>query len=179
MNDTASPRPAGFVSRLLALSIDAVVITVVLALGNWISTIIASMVRLSAPSWVERQGRGVAVGVWVAFVILYEVVSWSGFGRTLGKALMGLRVVTRDGERVGVLRAFARVFGYVVAAIPLYAGFAWVIVDERRRGWHDFIAGTHVLYAPGRFALGRRTGSAPGTPTSDLGSEIGESARAV
>jgi uncharacterized RDD family membrane protein YckC len=34
-----------------------------------------------------------------------------------------------------------------IAAFPLYLGFAWILVDNRRQGWQDKIGGTHVVYA--------------------------------
>jgi hypothetical protein len=39
-----------------------------------------------------------------------------------------------------------RIVGYVLSAIALYLGFLWVAVDARQRGWHDYLAGTQVVY---------------------------------
>jgi uncharacterized RDD family membrane protein YckC len=30
--------------------------------------------------------------------------------------------------------------------IPLFLGFFWILIDDRRQGWHDKIAGTCVVY---------------------------------
>ena len=59
---------------------------------------------------------------------------------------MGLRVVTVKGERVKPLRAVFRYLGYILAALPLFLGFAWILVDDRRQGWHDKLSGTYVIY---------------------------------
>jgi uncharacterized RDD family membrane protein YckC len=37
------------------------------------------------------------------------------------------------------------VLGYYLALLPLGAGFLWVMIDKKRRGWHDHIAGTIVV----------------------------------
>jgi uncharacterized RDD family membrane protein YckC len=34
------------------------------------------------------------------------------------------------------------------AIVPLFAGFLPVLIDERRRGLHDMLARTVVLYEP-------------------------------
>ena len=67
-------------------------------------------------------------------------------GQTLGMILMGLRVVTIEGRRLTVWRAIIRFIGYIIAALPFFLGFAWILVDNRRQGWHDKIAGTYVAY---------------------------------
>jgi uncharacterized RDD family membrane protein YckC len=35
-------------------------------------------------------------------------------------------------------------FGLLLAIVPCFAGFAPVLVDSRRRGIHDWLAGTTV-----------------------------------
>jgi uncharacterized RDD family membrane protein YckC len=58
----------------------------------------------------------------------------------------GLRVVrSADGGRVGLQRAMLRLVGFLLAAIPLEIGLVWAAFDERKRGWHDMVAGTVVI----------------------------------
>lgn len=59
---------------------------------------------------------------------------------------MGLRVVRMDGSKLSPWLAFVRVVGYIISAIPLYLGFLWIFVDDRRQAWHDKLAGTCVIY---------------------------------
>ena len=44
--------------------------------------------------------------------------------------------------------ALLRLAGLTLAAIPLFAGFLPILVDDRRRGVHDMLAGTVVVTAP-------------------------------
>jgi uncharacterized RDD family membrane protein YckC len=44
-------------------------------------------------------------------------------------------------------RAIRRVGGFVLALLPFGAGFLPVLFDPQRRGLHDRIAGTVVLWA--------------------------------
>jgi len=80
------------------------------------------------------------------WIFLYAWVSWSVAGQTLGKLLLGLRIVTPSGGRIGWVRALRRIVGWFIALIPFGLGFAWIVVSPTRRGWHDYIAGTCVVY---------------------------------
>jgi uncharacterized RDD family membrane protein YckC len=61
---------------------------------------------------------------------------------------MGVRVVcARSGEPVSVRAAIVRLGGMVLAAIPLFAGFLLILVDDRRRGLQDRLARTVVRYS--------------------------------
>jgi uncharacterized RDD family membrane protein YckC len=67
--------------------------------------------------------------------------------------LMEIRVMGPSGEPPGVARSIVRLVGLGLAILPLFAGFLPVLVDDRRRGLHDFLAGTVVVHAwPGAVA---------------------------
>jgi len=150
---------AGFVSRLLAFLIDVVLLTVVLgaalsaglSLVTTVNTLLGlnyfftTVLGFSSVS-VEEVRAGVGSLLSAVAVVGYPLLFWVLTGQTPGKMVLGLRVVTLDGGRVSLGRAILRLVGYVLAALPLYAGFAWIIVDNRRQGLHDKIAGTCVVY---------------------------------
>jgi uncharacterized RDD family membrane protein YckC len=60
---------------------------------------------------------------------------------------MQIRVVTADGSRLRPGRALVRCVGVLLAALPLFAGFVLILLDERRRGFQDRFAGTLVIEA--------------------------------
>jgi uncharacterized RDD family membrane protein YckC len=77
---------------------------------------------------------------------LYFGLLWSRRGASFGQELLGLEVRRQvDGTRISFWRGCLRVFGYVVAAAPGYIGFIFVLLDPRKQGWHDKIAGTVVV----------------------------------
>ena len=139
---------AGFVSRLLAISIDiAIVAGADLAAGAAIQ-----LVHLLLPSWIWLTSAIPAaieavIGI-LPFVYFFTTVAVSG--QTVGKGLMGLRVVRVDGRRLGIVRTLVRTVAYFVSLIPLFAGFLWVLVDGDRRAWHDHIAGSRVVFDHGK-----------------------------
>ncbi len=103
-------------------------------------------------TWSELGGGlGLAVLGWTfASVIglLYFPFFWARGGATPGMKVAGIRVVAdRDGSRIGWGTAILRLIGWWVSAAVFYLGFVWILVDSRRRGWHDLIAGTCVISA--------------------------------
>jgi uncharacterized RDD family membrane protein YckC len=166
VNPEPPEEPAGFASRAVAFVTDAVIFGVSHALLAW--TIVQIAALLARPSFGERLGPWVVTIGGVVVAVAYSVVSWTWFGRTPGKALLGLAVTTEEGARPGVLRSLARFLGYLLSTIPLGAGFLWILVDDHRRGWHDHLAGTQVVYRPGARAAQRTAlDTVSGTPGSD------------
>jgi uncharacterized RDD family membrane protein YckC len=80
------------------------------------------------------------------FMGVYYVFFWSLTGQTPGKMIFGVRVVSVDGGRVSIWQSIRRFVGYLISFI-LYLGYLWILVDDRRQGWHDKIANTLVVYA--------------------------------
>ena len=88
-------------------------------------------------------------GLVLAFFVVslgYFPYFWVRGGQTPGMVVFGLKVVMdRDGGPVTVGPAILRLNGYSIDALVFYVGFAWILIDSRRRGWHDLIAGTVVI----------------------------------
>jgi uncharacterized RDD family membrane protein YckC len=146
----ARPAPyAGVVTRAVALVIDvvtvnAIALVVSVVMGLVLSTLIPGKQSLDLPTVLA------SATAWIVFLGGYFVGFWALVGRTPGMRLMGLELVTTAGGTVGPARAVARVAGMVLAAIPLGAGFLLSLVDDRRQGLQDKLAGTVVLYASPR-----------------------------
>ena len=79
----------------------------------------------------------------------YFVTFWSATGQTPGDRVMGILVISADGERrLRPRRSVVRLVGMVLAALPCFAGYLLILVDDRRRGLHDRLARTVVVYVP-------------------------------
>jgi len=135
---------AGVATRAVALAIDVAVAQVIVFAGGAILALVGSLV---ADVRLDTLGKLLAAVAWIAVVGTYFVLFWSTAGQTPGMRLMGLRVMTRRGGHPGVARSVVRVIGLGLAIVPLFLGFLPVLVDARRRGLPDFLAGTVVLYA--------------------------------
>jgi len=145
---SADEKPyAGLVTRTVALAMDAVALTVGFAVASSVVGLILSLFTA-----VEVTSPGAVVGVaggWTLVVVSYFVLFWTLTGATPGMRLMRMQVVDGRGVPPGLGRSALRVVGAVLAAIPFFAGYLLVLVDDRRRGLHDMIAGTVVVYATG------------------------------
>jgi uncharacterized RDD family membrane protein YckC len=154
--ETASPKTAGFFSRMVAFLLDIFLLTVVGLVSGVVIFLILHFFRIGQILDFLRTQLGIdnLVGQYVALinpalfliVLVYFVFFWTFLGQTPGKALLGLRIVRRDGRRLSVWRSFVRYVAYWVSAIPLFLGFIWILFDRRHEGWHDKIAGTNVIY---------------------------------
>ena len=150
---------AGIATRAVALAIDVVIAQVILLFGGAVLALVASLV---GGFHLDTLAKFLAAVAWVAVVGFYFVLFWSTAGQTPGMRLMALRVMTAAGVHPGVTRSIVRLVGLGLAIVPLFAGFLPVLFDERRRGLHDLLAGTVVVYA------GREPLPAPGPATAPV-----------
>jgi uncharacterized RDD family membrane protein YckC len=150
---------AGFISRLVAFVIDITIISAVIMFATWfISTTLEMLqVKLFLNTLIQSHGGSdilseypflpiVASVTSLLFIISYHVFFWYTVGQTPGKAIMGIRIVPLRGGRIPLWRAFLRYFAYTISALTLGLGFLWILIDDRRMGWHDKIARTCVIY---------------------------------
>jgi uncharacterized RDD family membrane protein YckC len=67
-------------------------------------------------------------------------------GQTPGMRFLGIRVQYHGSNEVPFWPAVWRVLAIPLAIIPFGLGFLAILVSPQRRGWHDLIAGTEVIY---------------------------------
>jgi len=84
--------------------------------------------------------------LFLAMLIGYPILSWAFWGgATVGKKLMAVKIVDKDGSPVSLKKAVIRFFSYIPSLAVLLLGFLWIIWDKEKQGWHDKIAGTKVV----------------------------------
>ena len=133
---------AGGVTRLAAFIIDALIVTASMRGTSWLLGAMATTLRRFAPP-VDLSELVIAFVPIAA--LLYNVSFWWLTGQTPGKWLLGIKVVPMEGGRLKLGQAMLRCFAYLLSALPFYLGFLWML-GPRRRGWHDKIADTEVVY---------------------------------
>lgn len=159
-----SPAPvddvAGIVTRAVAAVIDLLVVMAIL--GGLL--LVAAGLRFAwsplsfrwpAPSWAQS----LAIGA--LFAAAYLTVAWSTSGRTVGAGILGLRVLSARGARLGWSRATLR----AVFCVVLPIGLLWAAVSRHRRSVQDAVLRTVVVYDWSDDA-GMRRPAAPGFGTS-------------
>ena len=85
----------------------------------------------------------ILIGSWE---FLYFGGSWAASGKTPGMALLGLRVVNRDGSDLDPWRGFVRAPALGVTMLTFGLGFVGVVVGRENRGLQDVIVGSVVVY---------------------------------
>ena len=139
---------AGFISRLIAFGIDIAIITIILLVMTWLVNAVLTLFKLDQITGMETILKLAWSGVIaLLFSASYFIFFWTLAGQTPGKTLMGLRIVTTDGQSLSFGRSVRRFLGYIVSIFAMWIGFLWILLDNRRQGWHDKIAGTLVIYA--------------------------------
>jgi uncharacterized RDD family membrane protein YckC len=143
----ASSAPyVGLVTRLLAFSLDALIVNAAALVVGAAVGLALSMVSLpDALRALLVAVGGVAYVLWSAG---FFIVFWSTTGQTPGNRLLRIRVLASGGGRLKPRRALLRFVGLTLAALPLMLGYLMILFDDRRRGLHDVLARSVVVEAP-------------------------------
>lgn len=146
-------RYAGFFVRAAAFVIDGAILSafgVLLAMAGY-SGLRAGMLAIGASTTIEPDETlySLLTAAWFAMAAVYFTVLHRTYGQTIGKSLLGLRVHTIDLGELGYARSLFRTLCYAASSSFLGFGFLLVALTPRKRGWHDFLAGTCVVRLAG------------------------------
>jgi uncharacterized RDD family membrane protein YckC len=142
--ETGTAPYAGVATRALGLAIDVLLAQIVFLTGAALVGLVASLVGELRPAWLVAV---LAAAAWLVVSGAYFVLFWAAAGQTPGMRLLRLRVLDGRGRPPGLTRSVVRFFGLLLAIVPLFAGFLPALFDARRRGLHDLLARTVVVYA--------------------------------
>lgn len=69
------------------------------------------------------------------------------FGSSVGKRMFGIKVVKADGGQPGCITGvlLREIIGRFISSFTFMLGYIWIILDDKRQGWHDKIAETYVI----------------------------------
>jgi uncharacterized RDD family membrane protein YckC len=136
---------AGAVTRAVAFALDVALLQAAVFLaGAGVALIVGAFGDPSidvdlGTILAATSGDLLALGTYLASF-------WTLTGQTPGMRALGIGVETVNGERLKLRRAVLRLFGMLLAAAPLFAGFLLILVTDRRQGLQDLIARTVVRY---------------------------------
>jgi uncharacterized RDD family membrane protein YckC len=137
---------AGAVSRLVAFALDGLIVNLSFSALAALAALIVSAFS-GNPDGVSNVALALGTVAWIGLGSFYLVFFWSLAGQTPGMDFFGIRLGP-PGFRLPLRRSLRRLAGIVLAVIPLGLGFLGILLDERRRGWPDRLAGVDVLYEP-------------------------------
>lgn len=134
---------AGFLPRAFALVIDIVLVSLIALLAYY-----AGLFVVYGFDFGSYGSEKLFMPVYMTLFLLsstYFVFLHGYGGMTVGKMAMGIKLINRYGEGIGIWDAFVRWIGYYISGAFLCAGFLWSLVDSECQTWHDKIAGTYVV----------------------------------
>ena len=132
--------PAGFWIRLAAWLIDSIILVLVqLILLTLLPATSVEAYYSDDTFWTTADSIMTIVSA------IYYTVGVSVFSTTVGKRVLGLYVLRRDGTRVSGLRAFGRHVASGVSALLLCIGYLMIGFSQDKRGLHDHICDTVVV----------------------------------
>ncbi len=105
---------------------------------GWVDHI-AILINQDGPAIVHGMGYTLLFGLGLQIGLQGLV------GTTFGEACLGIRLVTKDGHRPGLLRALLRAVIQVVLLLPFGLGYFWALADPDRQTLGDRICGTWLL----------------------------------
>jgi uncharacterized RDD family membrane protein YckC len=138
-----SARPAGFWIRAVAALIDFAVFGLVQLSFRLIGAKIVGPDAASVASF-----KPIATFFTFVFASAYTTVLHGLGGQTIGKLIVGIRVVGGDGGVPSLGAAFLRHLGYFASGALFTLGFAMAGLRADKRALHDLIAGTRVERQP-------------------------------
>lgn len=132
--------------RLGAYVIDVLVPTLVvicISIGQ-IGGVVGGLLGGGAAEGVAGTVLFLSICLFVAYVV-WSLILFAK-GATIGKKLLGMRVVKEDGDQVGFLTMLIREWiGKSLSALVLSLGFLWILFDKENQGWHDKLVSTYVV----------------------------------
>lgn len=156
--EAVGPQYRGAWIRLLGLIVDLVVlivIVIIVGLLPGVGSIFFNSASVASASSVSAWQAWLYAGIFLAYFVGF----WAWRGQTPGKMLIGAKIVKTDGRPIGIGRAVLRFVVYflylflwgtggsrfgILLAIVIGAMII-IAFNRRKKGIHDFIAGTVVI----------------------------------
>ena len=133
-------RRAGVVSRAFADLVDLFVVVIfallLLVMIAAVRALFVGELSFELPTLAAR------APLFLALLVAYLTYGWGLNGRTLGKLVLGLRVVGRAGEDISFARGLGRAVFYVVLPV----GFLWAVLSSKNASVQDLALRTAVVY---------------------------------
>ena len=145
-----SLRAAGFWPRFGAYVLDSVILAMLFGMicrwSHWEMPLFPAV--LNDQSWSQFMDHYTAFAKRVSpclflLPLLYDVLFNGTFGATVGKMAVGAKIIGVDGSPLSYSRALLR---SLAERLTLLVGFLWILSRPDKRGLHDLVAGTRVVF---------------------------------
>jgi uncharacterized RDD family membrane protein YckC len=131
---------ASFKNRAFAFLID---FALILAITTTV-TLIPQVLSLSIAEFLSN-GISTLLYITIGFLWLYSTLLEGFNGQSIGKRIIGLKVVRTDGKKMSYDHAAVRNFGKVLPLLPFDLIYGWRIKNSAFMRYFDKFAGTTVI----------------------------------
>ena len=132
--------------RLVAYVVDILITGLIIVVIAIVGGLVVAAGATANSGFLAGTGAIVLIVALIIVPLAYFPWFWARDGATPGMRMFGLRVVRdSDGGPISGGQAILRLVGYWVDSLVFYLGFIWILIDKRKRGWHDLLAGTVVV----------------------------------
>ena len=138
---------AGFFVRLAAYIVDTVIVwaaMLIVRLPVWVTTISSPDNFLVKDFIFQYSIKDILFYIMQA---AYFVLLTYFTGSTLGKKLFQIRVVSAEDRKMTFFEVtFRETVGRFLSALILSIGYIMIAIDKKKRGLHDILSDTNVVY---------------------------------
>jgi len=135
--ETTKFAPAGFWIRAAALTIDGIVITYL--------PVVLLLFIMKTIGVTRGYSYLLSILIMIITNCIYFTYLTGRYGQTVGKMLMGVKVIRDDGSEVSFGRALGRWFSYILSSITLYIGYFMAGWNREKKALHDYVVDTKVI----------------------------------
>jgi len=141
-------RPAGFLRRALAYTIDAAIVLLLLQIFLLVGLFGQ---RLSGGGIEDLDLSVLGIGLLNNFLFIavgYFTFFHTHCGQTPAKMILRIQVVNKELQHPSPLQAFVRTLCYFTSGLFLGLGFFITLFEGKKRALHDLLTGTQVILSP-------------------------------
>jgi uncharacterized RDD family membrane protein YckC len=139
---------AGAVTRLVAFAADVGASWGIFTLS--VAAVTFAIGLVTGHSIDATHGRTASIITLICLVVwefVYFAYQWSLSGKTIGMAILGIRVVAGTGEPCTGRQAAIRTITLPLSFLFFGLGFLGILLNKDRHAWHDRMAKTVVVYS--------------------------------
>jgi len=127
---------ADFSRRVSAFAVDIVL---------FVALFLLALKILFPGELLSTHSKGMPMAwIFIALFLLYQAFFSSEGRASLGKHLLGIKVVDCDGNALSVPAAAVRSLAYLLSGM-FSLGFIWGLFSKNRQTWHDLLTGSVVV----------------------------------
>jgi len=144
---------AGLGRRLAAMFYDFLLCTALLMVTTGLYKVVQMMFigehKLQVLSDAGAMDGDPLLSTLLFFVLFgFFAKFWTYKGQTLGMQVWGIRVQNADGSAISLWQALLRFMVSIASWLCAGLGFFWVLVDKKKRSWHDIYSDSQLVRVP-------------------------------